>query len=382
MKDRTIEKILASKHRTWCESITDEAVRKLAQEQTIITGGSIVSLYQNEEVNDYDIYLRSPEAALAIAKYYVGKLLENPPPAFKDAPDHKVEIYALLEKAVAEGQTEKRINGVVTGPLPPRVRVVVKSAGVAGATEQKDYQYFEGTPAAEQAALTEAYVGAAMGEPAEGQITDDTEPNDDEAGAGYEQATTELDDLPAKAIEPEPPETKEEKEDAAKRGRYRVLFVTSNAITLSDKVQIIIRFQGDPATIHENYDFLHCCSYWCSWERKLVTTVETLRAIMSKELRYVGSKYPLCSCIRLRKFIARGWTINAGQIIKMLWQVNQLKLSDPMVLEDQLVGVDSAYFAQVISALKARMDKQAAETGVMPEVDGTYLLTLVDRVFG
>src|SRR3546814_2766082 len=46
-----------------------------------------------------------------------------------------------------------------------------------------------------------------------------------------------------------------------------------------------------------------------------------LDGLLRKELRYVGSKLPVCSLIRLRKFIRRGWVGNAGQILKMTMQV-------------------------------------------------------------
>lgn len=385
MKSKTIEKILASKHRTWCESITDEAVRKVAQENTIITGGSIVSLLTDQEVADYDIYFRTPEAAYKVAQYYVAKLLETPPPAFKDSPDRKVEIYAKLEEAIPEGQEKQRIGGMVKGPQPPRVRIVVKSAGIAGEAKQEDYQYMEGLPSEQQAEASAAYVDCAVGavgdgEWAEGQVTDDTEPGSGSEIGAYADTMGELDDVPASEADPKP-QTKEEKEAAAKRGRYRVLFVTSNAITLSDKMQLIIRFQGEPDQIHENFDFRHACSYWTSWERKLVCPSDVLLCIMSKELRYMGSRYPICSVIRLRKFLARGYTVNAGQIVKMAWQISKLNLADPNVLEDQLVGVDSAYFAQVISCLKERMEKRAAAGEGTMEVDGTYLMTLIDKIF-
>lgn len=379
MKIKTIQKILAGKHRAWCNTITDEAVRKLAQDNTIITGGSIVSLLTNQPVSDFDCYFRTPEAAFAIADYYVKELLKNPPPAFKGDSGATLDIKALLEPAIPEGTIGKRIgNPQVAGPLPARVRIVVKSAGVAGETEQKDYQYFEGAPPDQQAELSASYIDTAMGNanPVEGQITDDTEPRDDEGGSGYEAAVEAADDVPAKAIEDEDVDEK-----GNKRGKYRVLFVTSNAITLSHSMQLIIRFQGEAADIHRNFDYQHCLSYWTSWDKQVVCPAETLLCIMNKELKYVGSLYPLCSVIRLRKFIARGYTINAGQIIKMLWQVNQLNLSDPNVLEDQLVGVDSAYFAQVISALRKKMEKEQEATGNMPEVDGTYLMTLIDRIF-
>lgn len=380
MKTKTINKILTGKFTAWANSISDENVRKLVEKNTIISGGSIVSMLLNEEVNDFDIYFRDADTALAVAKYYVAELLKNPPPAFKDDLDHTIKVDAILEPAVKAGDTANRINGLVDGPLPPRVRVVVKSAGIAGETKQSDYQYFEGIQDAnQQANASENYVAAAIGgvdnedgsgfdgEFVEGQVTDTSEPD------AYVNAVSELDEHTSSTIK----DAGELKAGDGKRNKYRVQYVTSNAITLSDQIQIVLRFQGDPEEIHKNYDFVHCTNYWVSDTKKLVLRQEALECILAKELRYIGSRYPLCSVIRLRKFISRGWTVNAGQILKMLFQVSQLDLTDPVVLEDQLVGVDSAYFSQVIAKLKDRVD----ENGKPINVDGTYLCTLIDKIF-
>ncbi len=93
---------------------------------------------------------------------------------------------------------------------------------------------------------------------------------------------------------------------------------------------------------------------------------------MARELRYVGSKYPICSLIRLRKFVRRGWYVNAGQILKMVMQVSELDLKSVEVLEDQLTGVDVAYFLEVIDKLKAK-DPQKVNTA--------YLVEILDRMF-
>lgn len=372
-KSKTITKICTGKMLAWTRSITDERVRQLAQDNTIITGGAIVSMLLGEEVNDFDIYLRTPEAAYALAEYYVAKLKENPPAAFKGDAKHTVDVSALLEPAIQAGFKAKRLpyGTEMEGPLPARVRIVVKSAGVAsGTTQQKDYQYFEGIrDAASQAAATEHYVDEALGR-ADGEVTDPTEP-EFEAPAhapGWTTNTAALDDeAAAKVTDP-----KADK-DAAKRGKYHVRFVTSNAITLSDGVQVVLRFQGDPAVIHESFDFVHCVSHWTSWDKKLTLNPDAMECILAKELRYIGSKYPLCSVIRLRKFISRGWTVNAGQILKMLFQIAAMDLTNTEVLEDQLVGVDSAYFTQLIDKLREQPDPA--------HVDGTYLATLIDRIF-
>lgn len=380
MKAKTINKILTGKFIAWARSIEDETVRKRVEENTIITGGSIVSLLMNEEVNDFDIYFRDTETARVVADYYVKKLLENPPPTFKDS-SKNVEIKTLVEPAIADGVEAMRVGGAkVMGPQPARVRIVVKSAGIASAeAKQTDYQYFEGIQDANaQAMATEHYVDAAIGAGGddeagsgseggyvEGQVTDETEPE------AYANRVEALDDEPASKLA-DAGELKAGKD--GKRTRYRVLFVTSNAITLSDQIQIVLRFQGDVEEVHKNYDYVHCTSAWTSWDKKLTLRPEALECILTKELRYIGSRYPICSLIRLRKFITRGWTVNAGQIVKIAYQISKLDLDNPTVLEDQLVGVDSAYFAQVIQQLR----EKEAPSG---KIDGTYLMTLIDKIF-
>lgn len=154
--------------------------------------------------------------------------------------------------------------------------------------------------------------------------------------------------------------------------QYRPVFLSTNAITLTDKVQIILRFYGEPDAIHENYDFAHCTNYWTAWDSELVLRQPALEALLARELRYVGSKYPVCSVMRLRKFIKRGWQINAGQILKMMMQVSALDLTDPKVLEDQLTGVDSAYFLQIIERLSEKDPEK---------VNAAYLVEIIDRMF-
>jgi len=153
-------------------------------------------------------------------------------------------------------------------------------------------------------------------------------------------------------------------------------FLTSNAISLTGKMQLVIRFYGNPSKLHENYDFVHCTNYWTSWERQVVLKQEALESIINKELKYVGSKYPLCSIIRTRKFIGRGWTINAGQYLKMAMQLNKLDLTSIGVLEDQLVGVDSLYFQMLISALQKKKEENPEF-----EINDMYITTIIDKLF-
>lgn len=314
MKAKTIKSSLRKKIDDWLSSIEDEAVKMLAEKNTIVTGGSIASMLLKEPINDYDVYFRNKETAVAVAKYYVER--------FKPAKQRGIECSVWVDDAGDDG----------------RIRIVVKSAGIASEDgAEKPYEYFEARPDD----FAASYVGEVMDDP--GEIED--------ANENAENAALEIEDG---------------------KPRYRPIFLSTNAITLSHKIQIVLRFYGEPDTIHENYDYVHCTNFWTSWDGNLVLRQPALEALLAKELRYVGSKYPVCSIIRLRKFIRRGWTINAGQMLKIMMQISAMDLTDHKVLQDQLTGVDAMYFVQLMSKLKeSDPDK----------VNSAYLCEIVDRMF-
>ena len=316
MKLKTINAILTKKFNQWRDSIEDEQVKNMVDKNTIITGGSIVSLLTNQPVSDYDMYFTNRETAMAVAKYYVGKFLENPPTRFKDSKE-KVEIF-VDEKA--EGQ----------------IKVVVKSAGIAGANGSNLYQYFETLPSDQEEQAADAFLNQVQ--------------NLDEAS----------NESGEKATEPE------------KEKKFRVAYITSNAITLTNSVQLILRFYGNADEVHRNFDFVHCRGWWASETGKTTISAESLEAIITKELVYKGSLFPICSMIRTRKFIERGWTCNAGNYLKMAWQISKLDLTDLNVLDQQLCGVDSNYFRVLIDALKD-VD--------LKKVDSSYVASIIDRIF-
>lgn len=146
--------------------------------------------------------------------------------------------------------------------------------------------------------------------------------------------------------------------------QFKVAFYTDNAISLTGKVQIVTRFFGPPEEIHKNYDFVHCTNYWTPG-KGLVTNAAALESILTKELRYQGSLYPLCSLLRVRKFVQRKWTIHAGHMLKMVLQLQEFDLSDPKVLRDQLIGVDTLYFV----ALLSRIQDEGGVRGVLTWID-------------
>lgn len=330
MKKKTINKVINAKFDDFLKSITDEGVRNMVEANSIITGGCIASMLLKEPVNDYDLYFTNKETTKAVAQYYVNQFKEIAKLKFKDGHD--------IEMSVMDGD-EKVEHGAGSQSFQEagRIKIYIKSAGIAGEKGDNDYQYFESRPPDEG----EDYVDSVV------------------------ESVTELDETYI---------------DESAKEKYRPVFMSANAVTLSDKIQIVIRFYGDPDNIHQHYDYIHCTNYWTSKDRKVTLKQEALEALMARELVYVGSKYPLCSIIRTRKFIKRGFTINAGQYLKMAFQVSKLDLTDINVLEDQLIGVDAAYFGQLIDGLKKHINKKKEEKEDF-QLDYGYLATIIDKIF-
>lgn len=158
--------------------------------------------------------------------------------------------------------------------------------------------------------------------------------------------------------------------------KYFPLFISSNAITLTNKIQLVIRFYGEVEELHSNFDFVHCMNSYDSKTREVTLRPDSIESLLNKELIYKGSKYPLCSVIRTRKYIKRGFHVNAGQYLKMCFQLSELDLSDIEVLRDQCVGVDSAYFMAVIDGLQSKKEDDKEF-----RVTNSYLAAIIDRIF-
>lgn len=280
MQNKTIKKVLSEKIKDWANSITDEKVKEIVLKHSIVTGGCIASMLLKEEVNDYDIYMDSKEAVLAVAKYY--------------AEIGKVAVIDGNAVDLTEGPSNQFRNACL-GIDSERVKFFIQGTAV-------------------------------------------------------------------KIIEP------------VEGVKYQPICFSPNAVTLSDKIQVVVRFHGNPEEIHKNYDFVHATNYF--YEETLTLRKEALESLLQKRLVYIGSKYPICSIIRTKKFILRGYSISAGTYFKMCYQVSKLNLDDTVVLEDQLAGVDSVYFMALISVLSSKKEK---DPDFKPNYE--YVSEVIDRIF-
>lgn len=315
MNRRVIKSILRAKFNDWVKTITDPEVKALVEKNSMITGGAIASLLLNEPVKDYDIYFTDKATTLAVANYYVDKFNKT-----------HGESGLVVDGENIPKTIQDYTSVIMANITPDRVKIVFRNKGVVAEKPEITERPFE-----------DVFDALAEADTVEDSVLDKVE------------------------------NTKE---------RYRPVFLSPNAITLSNQIQLVVRFYGKPDQIHENYDFVHCTNYWTSENGHLELKADAMEALLTKQLRYIGSKYPICSVIRTRKFLKRGFNINAGQYLKMLFQVSQLNLNDVAVLEDQLVGVDSAYFNILLNALKA---KKEADPNF--DLSNGYISTLIDRIF-
>jgi len=261
VKLKTIKKEIVNHFDKFCESITDKKVQAMVQRNTILAGGSIASMFQQESVRDFDFYFRNKETVLAVLEYYLYKAGIN--------------------------------NNIIIKKTDDRIKLHISSAGLIKLKPRKD-------------------------------------------------------------------------------AKFAPIVFSDNAITLTDKTQLILRFFGEPEQILENYDFAHVTNYWTSWDQQIVTNELALTCLLTKELVYQGSLYPLASLFRIRKFINRGWSITAGHVLKIALQISKLDLTDFEVFQDQLIGVDVSYFASMVEILKQKYDKDGC-------MDLEYIIELVDK---
>lgn len=303
-----IKRELTKKIDDWLSTIDNDAVYNAAKSDVIVTGGSIASMLLGEKINDFDVYFRTKSTTLLVAKYYVDE--------FNNANNLETgdDVNSCTPSVI-----EETLNNI-KGDEEDRVVISIKSAGVAG-EDQSEYNYFEGLSEDATKDFAESLI-------------------EDTADDG--------------------------------KGRYRPVFLSQNAITLSNKMQLVIRFYGEPEKIHSNYDFIHAMCYWDHSNKELNLPAEALEALLSRTLVYRGSLYPIASIFRTKKFLERGWRITAGQQLKIMWQISEIDLTNFEVLREQLTGVDMAYMWQLIQALR----------DVDPnKINATYVATVIDRIF-
>jgi len=273
-------------------------------------------MLKGDSINDYDIYFSNYDTCAAVANYYVKKFVENN--NLTDIPVVKTFHSKEYQPDLVD-DCEKR-----------RVKIFIPSQGIVKNAEYGDLL------------------------------------SEDDTDADLEEVRNS--NRVAKALR-----DKEHRKDKHK-GLYKPVFITDNAISLTDRTQLVMRFYGEPKDIHQYFDFVHTTSYYTSGNDTLHLDPKAMESMLTNDLKYIGSKYPLCSIFRMKKFTNRGWMCSASEIVKMVFQLNDLDLKNMEVLREQLIGVDTSYMSSLIGKIEGIEDLSTITTD--------YLLDLVDEVFG
>ena len=334
MLEKTIRLTLNKKINNWLKEIKNEEIKNIIKENLIITGGCFTSLINNDIPNDIDCYFRNKKSVLKIAQYYAdlwnnkyknqtNKLKKKCKVMVLDGanPSDEIKNYFNIKN------DEKEFRVMIDNCSHDQVKMIFPSDGITGDLESIN--------------------------------------SSEELGINsVDDMIEELDEIKAQEI------INKEKEP------FFPVFISSNAITLSNGIQITVRFYGEPHEIHDTYDFEHTKAYYDYGKNILTIPAKVYECVINKTLIYTGSEYPVCSIFRLRKFINRGWKINAGQMLKICMQISELDLTDINILEDQLIGVDSIYFMNLIEDFKTQKEKDS-NFNFTPR----YLISIIDKIF-
>lgn len=334
MKTRQISKVIFDK--ITALAIAHPAIQKELMEGSIVTGGCIASMLLKEKVNDYDVYFKDIGALTRVIQYF----------------GEKTNAKYLVAYTAGEKLPHEGLARFIKGSTINTSTAIEEVQGIA----PEDEEIEEGGDEDLNIPL-----------PASGHDIWYALYNNVSALATCESVhyIALFYQSVGHWVISDAEKAKAEKEEKT----FYIKFASANAVTLSDKVQLVFRFFGPADEIHKNYDFVHATNYWTQ-KTGLVTNTEALEAILARELIYKGSRFPLASIFRTRKFIQRGWTLHIANYVKMAFQLNELDLKNLHVLREQLTGVDAAYLNQII---------MQCERADVP-ITCSYVCELVDRL--
>ena len=82
--------------------------------------------------------------------------------------------------------------------------------------------------------------------------------------------------------------------------------ITTNCITMNNGASFVTMLAGDPKTVRESFDYVHCTPWYDLEEQKLYISRQMYDSIMQKKLIVNNAKN--CKEYRLNKFKKRGYS--------------------------------------------------------------------------
>lgn len=130
-----------------------------------------------------------------------------------------------------------------------------------------------------------------------------------------------------------------------KKDNVYPVFLSHNALTLSNDVQIIFRFIGEPEEVFTTFDFEHCKTYWRPAplgvaSGKTCFSGNSLECLAKGELLYTKqSRFILSAMSRMAKFVKRGWEMPPNSLVSLASSAAEVNWKDPKKLKEELLGI-------------------------------------------
>lgn len=117
---------------------------------------------------------------------------------------------------------------------------------------------------------------------------------------------------------------------------------------------------GDPTTIFTYYDFTVCMGAYQFFadpakqsDEGFVFGNDFLKHIGQRRLVFhTGTMFPICSMLRVMKYIKRGFFITGMELLKIGLAIHSLKIETYKDLRRQLQGIDTAFLADLTNQMK------------------------------
>lgn len=114
---------------------------------------------------------------------------------------------------------------------------------------------------------------------------------------------------------------------------------------------------GDPKTIFSYYDFTVCMAAYQFFKdgenEGFVFGDDFFKHVGQRRLVFhTGTMFPICSMLRVMKYIKRGFFITGMEILKLGLSIHTLKIETYADLRRQLQGIDTAFLSDLTTQMK------------------------------
>jgi hypothetical protein len=144
----------------------------------------------------------------------------------------------------------------------------------------------------------------------------------------------------------------------------KVKYSTDNAVSYriaGKKVQFIKKegFVGTPELVVPHFDFtVSMCAYEPE-KRTFHYDTKFMEHLAARTLVYnPDSKNPLSTMVRVKKFLARGYSISGVEMVKLGLAINNLQIKTYKDLKEQLEGIDTVLLKELTDALLVKGDSE------------------------